>query len=141
MVESIVRAVERIEKAGIGPSVTCINRGIEKESLRINVDGSLSQTAHPSLLGSALTHPYITTDYSEALLELVTPVKKTVPDTVQFLDSLHRFVIANIKPEYLWVTSMPCILHGEESIPIAEFIIPSLLAFSKFLYVRSASLL
>jgi len=121
MVESIVRAIEQIERAGVGSTVTRINRGVEKESLRINVDGSISQTAHPSSLGSALTHPHITTDYSEALLELVTPVSKAVSDTVNFLDSLHRFVISNIGPEHLWVTSMPCILHGEGSIPIAKY--------------------
>ena len=50
-----------------------IRRGIEKESLRITTDGTLAQTPHPAALGSALTHPYITTDYSEALLEFITP--------------------------------------------------------------------
>jgi glutamate--cysteine ligase len=48
-------------------------KGIEKESLRINRDGSISLSPHPVQLGAALTHPNITTDYSEALLELITP--------------------------------------------------------------------
>ncbi len=48
-------------------------RGLERESLRVGEDGSLAQTPHPRALGSALTNTNITTDYSEALLELVTP--------------------------------------------------------------------
>ena len=36
-------------------------RGIEKESLRVRPDGNLSQAPHPIGLGSALTHPLITT--------------------------------------------------------------------------------
>ncbi len=47
--------------------------GLEKESLRVGPDGSIAQTPHPAALGSALTHPWITTDYSEALLEFITP--------------------------------------------------------------------
>ncbi len=45
-------------------------RGIERESLRMQSDGFLSQQAHPQALGSALTHPHITTDYSEALIRI-----------------------------------------------------------------------
>ncbi len=47
--------------------------GGEKESLRVNEQGSIARTSHPRTLGSALTHPYITTDYSEALTEFITP--------------------------------------------------------------------
>jgi len=47
--------------------------GLEKESMRVGPDGSIAQTPHPAALGSALTHPFITTDYSEALLEFITP--------------------------------------------------------------------
>jgi len=42
--------------------------GVEKECLRVNPEGSIAQTPHPAALGSALTHPYVTTDYSEALI-------------------------------------------------------------------------
>ena len=48
-------------------------RGVEKESLRVTPQGHISATPHPAALGAALTHAHITTDYSEALLELVTP--------------------------------------------------------------------
>ncbi len=121
MTDNVARAVEKIEQAGAGPALAQIHRGIEKESLRINPDGSLSNAPHPSALGSPLTHPYITTDYSEALLEFVTPVCNSVPDVLQSLYSIHQFVLQNIGQEHLWVASMPCILGGEEAIPIARY--------------------
>ena len=57
-----------------------IRRGIEKESLRATPDGSLALTPHPQALGAALTHPHITTDYSEAQLELITGVHASAGD-------------------------------------------------------------
>ena len=121
MTDNVARAVEKIEQAGAGPALARMHRGIEKESLRINPDGSLSKVAHPSALGSPLTHPNITTDYSEALLEFITPVCNSVPDLLQSLYSIHQFVLQNIGQEHLWVASMPCILGGEEAIPIARY--------------------
>ena len=41
-----------------------MRRGVEKESLRVDRDGRLALTPHPEALGSALTHPCITTDFS-----------------------------------------------------------------------------
>ena len=98
-----------------------IKRGIEKESLRINPDGRLSEIPHPKELGSTLTHPYITTDYSEALLELVTPVFTSTSDMLQHLTELHKIVYHHIGNEMLWVNSLPCLLSDESSIPIAQF--------------------
>ncbi len=98
-----------------------IRRGIEKESLRITADGRLSQRDHPETLGSALTHPSITTDYSEALIELVTPTFTTVEETLDCLDELHRVVYHNCPDEMLWVNSLPCLLGDESEIPIAKF--------------------
>ncbi len=98
-----------------------IQRGIEKESLRITPDGHLSQQSHPRLLGSALTHPYITTDYSEALLELVTPTFHSISEMLQHLTELHQVVYHHIGNEMLWVNSLPCLLSDEASIPIARF--------------------
>jgi len=121
MTDSLERAIEKIKQAGAGIALARIHRGVEKESLRIHLNGSIAQTAHPQVLGSALTHPHITTDYSEALLELVTPVCNSVSDILQSLNSIHQFVTKHIEPEYLWAASMPCLLHGEESIPIAHY--------------------
>ncbi len=96
-------------------------KGIEKESLRVTSKGHISQTAHPESLGSTLTHPHITTDYSEALLELITPPFSDIKDTLSFLTDLHHFIYTNIDEELLWATSMPCLLTSDESIPIAEY--------------------
>ena len=55
------------------PAWGSIRRGIEKECLRVTPAGHISTRQHPEALGSALTNPYITTDFSEALLEFITP--------------------------------------------------------------------
>ena len=54
------------------PELGALRRGIEKESLRVTPTGALAATPHPRGLGSPLTHPHITTDFSEAQLELIT---------------------------------------------------------------------
>ncbi|MGB5622717.1 MAG: glutamate--cysteine ligase, partial [Gammaproteobacteria bacterium] len=96
-------------------------RGVEKESLRVDQAGQISRLPHPAALGSALTNPWVTTDFSEALPELVTPPFDNNWETLSFLCDLHQFVIRNIGEEMLWATSMPCAVKSEESIPIATF--------------------
>jgi len=96
-------------------------KGIEKESLRISKDGFIAQTPHPKALGSALTHPYITTDYSEALIELITPPFADVKDSLNYLHNIHQFVYEHLDNEILLGASMPCGIDGDESIPIAEY--------------------
>jgi glutamate--cysteine ligase len=98
-------------------------RGIEKESLRITHAGALAMTQHPRALGSALTHPSLTTDYSEALIELITPAERDPATTLERLDELHRFVYAqlDVESESLWNLSMPGPLPDEDAIPIAQY--------------------
>jgi len=96
-------------------------KGIEKESLRISKDGFIAQTPHPKALGSALTHPYITTDYSESLIELITPPFADVKDSLDYLHNIHQFVYEHLDNEILLGASMPCGIDGDESIPIAEY--------------------
>jgi len=98
-----------------------IFRGIEKEGLRSTPNFDISQTNHPKALGHPLTHPLITTDYSEALLELITPVESTRDDLLNTLEKTHQYVARNIGNETLWAGSMPCKLEGEESIRVAEY--------------------
>ena len=95
--------------------------GLEKESLRVSHDGRISQTPHPVAWGSALTHPQITTDFSEALPELVTPPCNSVTEVIQSLDDIQNFVYRNLDNEILWATSMPCVVAGETSIPLAQY--------------------
>lgn len=101
--------------------LTQIGRGIERECLRITSDGALAQTPHPQGLGSALTHNSITTDYSEALLEFITPVSRDIHETLNILEDIHRFVYQNIGDELLWSSSMPCIVTGDAGIPVARY--------------------
>ena len=82
-------------------------RGVEKESLRVNPAGRIASTPHPQALGSALTNDHITTDYSEALIELVTPTFNTNWELLQYLCDLHQFVYRHLGDELLWATSMP----------------------------------
>ena len=95
--------------------------GIEKESLRVDRQGLIAQTDHPRSLGSALTHTFITTDYSEALLEFVTPPLASAELAMEFLTDIHKYVYPKIINECLWPASMPCRLDGEQSIRIAEY--------------------
>ena len=95
--------------------------GLEKESLRVMSEGGIAQTPHPAALGSALTHPLITTDFSEALTELVTPPCDSVAEVIQSLDDIQNFIYRNLDDEILWATSMPCVVAGETSIPLARY--------------------
>ena len=95
--------------------------GLEKESMRVGQDGSIAQTPHPAALGSALTHPFITTDYSEALLEFITPPLDSPEQAIAFLRDLQHVVYKKLDNELLWSASMPCVVEGESSIPIAEY--------------------
>ena len=96
-------------------------KGIEREALRVTPEGHISQAPHAQALGSALTNPHITTDYSEALIELVTPPFAETWELQQYLCDIHQFVYRHIGDELLWVTSMPCVLGGDAEIPIANY--------------------
>jgi glutamate--cysteine ligase len=96
-------------------------RGVEKETLRVDTHSRLAQTPHPLGCGSPLTHPHITTDYSEALLELVTPPVPGNWQTLQQLFDIHAFVHRQIGDELLWPMSMPCEIDGDDDIPIASY--------------------
>jgi len=98
-----------------------LQRGVEKESLRISAEGMLAQTPHPGALGSALTHAAITTDYSEALMEFITPVSKSIDTTLTTLADIHSYVYRHLGNEKLWAASMPCIVSGDAGIPVAQY--------------------
>eukprot|EP01104_Vermistella_antarctica_P010429 TRINITY_DN278_c1_g1_i2.p1 TRINITY_DN278_c1_g1~~TRINITY_DN278_c1_g1_i2.p1 ORF type:complete len:640 (+),score=143.94 TRINITY_DN278_c1_g1_i2:178-2097(+) len=98
-------------------------RGVEKESLRVDHDtGFLSQVDHPTVIGRPLTHPSITTDFAECLLEFVTAPYESYDDVIKELDECHRFVYDNIGTELVWPSSMPCIMRSDPNfIPLAKF--------------------
>lgn len=98
-------------------------RGIERESLRMQSNGFLSQKNHPEALGSALTHPHITTDYSEALMEFITTPQTTIAAALNELSDIHSVVHQQLEEgERLWPLSMPCMLDdNEENIKLAQY--------------------
>ena len=96
-------------------------KGVEKESLRVSADGFLSTRAHPRGLGSALTNDYITTDFSEALLEFVTPAFATTWETLKCICDIHQFTYSQLGDELLWSASMPCRIPEDDQIPLARY--------------------
>ncbi len=98
-----------------------LGRGIEKESLRVLPDGELSHRPHFMSLGSALTHPHITTDFSESQLELITNVHHSPETVLEELIDVHRYVYQHIDDELLWASSMPCILGRANDIPVGQY--------------------
>ncbi len=96
-------------------------KGVEKESLRVRSDGRLSDQPHPNALGSALTNRFITTDFSEALLEFVTPAYANTWETLRVLCEIHQFTYERIGDELLWTTSMPCLMADDSAIPLAQY--------------------
>ena len=109
--------------AAAGASATLAgNRiGLEKEGLRVTPAARLADSPHPPALGSALTHPYITTDFSESLIELVTPALTGAQEVLDFLTDIHRYVYRHLGNEWLWATSMPCVLERAGQIPLARY--------------------
>jgi len=102
-------------------AVTGIGRGIEREALRILPEGKLSEQGHYHQLGSALTHGQITTDYSETLLEFITPVSHSPEQAIGQLQDIQKYTFDNIEGELLWPMSMPCFVHDAEKIPLAQY--------------------
>ena len=98
-----------------------IRRGIEKESLRSLRSGALAATPHPKALGSALTHPHITTDFSESQIELITGVHAGIEDCLDELRRVQNYTLASMGEEMLWVSSMPCGLPADDAIPLGQY--------------------
>lgn len=121
MSSSISQRLSALQQSGQQHSIYGIKRGIERETLRVNRDGSLAQTPHPQVLGSALTHPLITTDFSESLLEFITPASADLQQTLAQLSDIHRFTIKHLQQERLWPASMPCYITDQHQIPLAQY--------------------
>ncbi|MGX5101180.1 glutamate--cysteine ligase [Enterobacter cloacae] len=98
-----------------------IQRGLERETLRVNADGSLATTGHPKALGSALTHKWITTDFAEALLEFITPVDGDIDHMLTIMRDIHRYTARNLGDERMWPLSMPCYIEQGQEIELAQY--------------------
>ena len=116
-----LKKIFRALKALNGAPLKGLTRGIERETLRANLEGYLSTKSHPQGLGSALSNPNITTDFSESQIEFVTPTFDDPNKALDFLRDIHSFSYAQISDELLWPSSMPCLLDEKVGIPIAEY--------------------
>ncbi|MGL1834432.1 glutamate--cysteine ligase [Rhodocyclaceae bacterium SMB388] len=121
MTDTLSRRLGLLERAEHIDLLRHSLHGLEKESLRVDAAGYLALTPHPPALGSALTHPQITTDYSEALLEFITSAQEDPSRALDELDAIHRYAYAQLGDEMLWCESMPCKLPSEADIPIARY--------------------
>lgn len=91
------------------------NFGIERESLRVDRQGKLAHTPHPSCLGARSFHPYIQTDFCEFQMELITPVAKSTTEARRFLRAITDVAGRSIsKDELLWPLSMPPRIKAQE---------------------------
>jgi glutamate--cysteine ligase len=118
---SFAERLEVLQGQAVVNTLTGIRHGVERETLRIKPDGGLAQSPHQNALGSALTHEFITTDFSESLLEFITPPEVSVHKTIGQLNDVHKFTVSNIGNERLWPMSMPCFIDNEDAIPIADY--------------------
>ncbi|MBA4409473.1 MAG: bifunctional glutamate--cysteine ligase GshA/glutathione synthetase GshB [Bacteroidota bacterium] len=95
--------------------------GLEKENIRVDHSGNLAQTPHPKVFGNKLKHPFITTDFSESQIEMITPPLPDIRQATGFLETIHDIVSLELKEEYLWPQSIPPILPADQQIPIAQY--------------------
>ena len=120
MTRSLGEALSLLADKGDINLENSISRGIEKESLRVSKDNTISSADHPSSLGSALTNRFITTDFSEALLELITPTHSSIENVLNNLDEICKFVVEK-SSETIWPSSIPCKIENEDSIRLADY--------------------
>lgn len=91
------------------------NFGIERESLRVDRQGQLAHTPHPSCLGARSFHPYIQTDFCEYQMELITPVAKSTTEARRLLGAITDVTGRSIsQDEVLWPLSMPPRIKAQE---------------------------
>lgn len=121
MESNLEQQLEQLTKHGSSSLLKGALRGIEKEGLRVDALGEVSEKEHPAGLGSALTNKTITTDFSEALLEFVTPAFTNSAAALTFLENLHRFAYGHLDDEFIWAGSMPCRITDPSAIPIARY--------------------
>jgi glutamate--cysteine ligase len=95
--------------------------GVEKENIRVDRHGMIAMTPHPAVFGDKLSHSYITTDFSESQVEMITPPMPDIAQTLGFLETIHDLVSLELEDEYLWPQSIPPVLPHEDQIPIAQY--------------------
>ncbi|MGS0727431.1 glutamate--cysteine ligase, partial [Shewanella sp. 0m-11] len=121
VLKSFNELVGKLSDTASRQALRTMQRGIEREALRIEKSGHLALDKHPQALGSALTNSRITTDYSESLLEFITPVFEDIDELVEDLTLTHAYSVRHLNGQRLWPVSMPCYLGDAGDIPIADY--------------------
>ena len=113
--------LDKIKKIFINKEILSGNFGIERETLRVDENGYLANSDHPEEFGDKSHNPYITTDFSESQIEVITPAFSNIEETYKFTRALYDIAAMEIGDEYLWPESMPCIIPNDDKIPVAKF--------------------
>ncbi|MCH1429479.1 MAG: glutamate--cysteine ligase [Chlamydiales bacterium] len=113
--------LKKLSKETVYKSLKESKHGLEKESLRCTAKANIAQSIHPKTLGHKLTHPYISTDFAEAQLELITPPCNSEPQALNFLKDVQAFLNRSIGSELLWPNSMPMHFASMKDVKIADF--------------------
>ena len=131
MLENLEKLLAESHLKNTCPLFDCLMRGIEKENLRVTGDSQLSHAPHPRSLGKALTHPVITTDFSESLTEVMTPPVRGRKNLFSSLEHISAYAWHHLSgssllgseshQEYFWPMSMPVAVSYEDDIPIANY--------------------
>lgn len=113
--------LNKIKKIFTSKEILNGNFGIERETLRVDDNGYLAKSDHPEEFGDKAHNPYITTDFSESQIEVITPALSDIKETYNFTRALYDIAAMEIGDEYLWPESMPCIIPDDKDIPVAKF--------------------
>lgn len=99
------------------------NIGVEREGLRSNQNGELSDLPHPSVFGDKIKNHFIGTDFGEAQVEVCTPVCHSVRECYEKLSEITNVVLCELynRNEVLWPYSMPCILPSDDKYIFNEY--------------------
>ena len=120
MIDDVADLTKKVFNSDAKDTLAFGKFGIEKESLRIS-QSTISRKQHQESMGSPLCHRYITTDFSEAQLELITPPLIDKKKGLNFLENIHHFVSHKIEDEIIWPFSMPPFIQSGTEIPIASY--------------------
>ena len=119
MSNKFLNSLEDLDSLNLSDFIKLSRRGIEKENLRSN-NSSISLEPHPKVYGSSLTNSRITTDFSEALIELVTSPNKDLKSCLKELEDIVYFCLKNTDDDF-WPASIPMSIEDESAIPIADY--------------------
>lgn len=123
-----------VKQHNLGGLLLTGNFGLEKENLRTDLNGNIALTNHPTVFGDKAKHPYITTDFSEAQVEMVTPTFATTTETLNFMEALHDLVSLELHDEVLWPYSLPPVLpENDDLIKAAQFTDPEITEYREYL--------